>query len=56
MNKTIVRSIEDTRSLLFPEQAENGPRNNRRFHWNLVFIDNFSKHGWVKLPNILGES
>ena len=47
-NKTDVYHIDDLWSLRILELKENGPKNNRRYRYVLVIIDNFSEFGWKK--------
>ena len=46
-NKTIIKSIDDTRSSDLLDMNDYGPKNNKSFRYILVVIDNFSKFGWT---------
>ena len=51
-NKTIVKHIDDTRSMDLLDMVEYGVKNNKGYRYILVVIDNFSKFGWtVPLKN-----
>ena len=51
-NKTNVYHIDDIWSLGILDLKDYGPKNNRRYRYVLVIIDDFSKFGWtVPLKN-----
>ena len=46
-DKTDVYHIDDIWSLDILDLKDYGPKNNRRYRYVLVIIDNFSKFGWT---------
>ena len=46
-NKTDVNHIDDIWSLDILDLKDYGPKDNRRYRYVLVIIENFSKFGWT---------
>ena len=56
-NKTMIKSVDDTWSSDLLDMNDCDPKNNKRYRYILVVIDNFSKFGWtIPLKNKFSQS